>query len=138
MIKVLDNLTAEQIAAGEVIENPASVVKELVENSLDAGASFIRITVEEGGKRALTVTDDGSGILARDLPLAFKRFATSKLTSLDDLQRITSLGFRGEALPSIASVAHVTLTTRPRGAISGARIKLAGGQVISHEEIGAA
>ncbi len=137
-IKVLDSLTAEQIAAGEVIENPASVVKELVENSLDAGASVIRITVQEGGKKMLTVTDDGSGILSEDLPLAFKRFATSKLVLLEDLQHITSLGFRGEALPSIATVARVNLTTRPRGAISGARIKLAGGRVLSREETGAA
>ncbi|MEW5785483.1 MAG: DNA mismatch repair endonuclease MutL, partial [Bacillota bacterium] len=135
-IKILDQLTAEQIAAGEVIENPASVIKELVENSLDAGSSRIEVRFSDGGKRALAVIDNGCGIAPAELPLAFQRFATSKLTALEDLDRITSLGFRGEALPSIAAVARVTPTSRQKNALAGGRIILAGGRVISSEAIG--
>jgi DNA mismatch repair protein MutL len=137
-INVLDNLTAEQIAAGEVIGDPASVVKELVENSLDAGAKLIQVLVRAGGKNNLTVIDDGCGIPSAELPLAFRRFATSKLSSISDLKHITSLGFRGEALASIAAVSQVTLTSRTPGAEFGSRISLAGGQVLSQEEVGAA
>jgi DNA mismatch repair protein MutL len=136
-IKILDQLTAEQIAAGEVIENPASVVKELVENSLDAGASKIDIEIEDGGKSYIAVTDNGRGIAAAELSLAFKRFATSKLALIGDLDNLSSLGFRGEALPSIAAVARVNLTTRADSALSGAIISLAGGEITEQAEIGA-
>lgn len=135
-IQILDKLTAEQIAAGEVIENPASVVKELVENSLDAGAGKIEVVIEGGGKKRLAVTDDGTGINPGEVPLAFKRFATSKLATLDDLQHLVSLGFRGEALPSIAAVARVNLTTRRNNDLEGVSIALAGGEILSHTEAG--
>ncbi len=136
-IKVLDKNTAEQIAAGEVIENPASVVKELIENALDAGATRINIDIENGGKSLICVTDNGHGIDKEDLPLAFKRFATSKITALNDLENLASLGFRGEALPSVGAVARVHLTSRTESALSGSRITVEGGEIIDHDDIGA-
>ncbi|PNX50766.1 MAG: DNA mismatch repair protein MutL, partial [Thermoplasmata archaeon M9B2D] len=114
-IKILPELLINKIAAGEVIERPASVVKELVENALDAGSTDVRIEVLRGGKRMIRVSDDGSGMDREDALLCFERHATSKVRHEQDLSRITSMGFRGEALSSIAAVAKVRLSTVPKG-----------------------
>ena len=135
-IRILPDNVANKIAAGEVVERPASVVKELLENALDAGAARIRIQVEAGGKRRIQVLDDGAGMVRDDAMLAFERHATSKLRSADDLLSIDTLGFRGEALPSIAAVSRLTLETRSPEERSGTRIEIAGGKLLRVEEAG--
>ncbi|MCC6191018.1 MAG: DNA mismatch repair endonuclease MutL [Anaerolineales bacterium] len=136
-IRVLAEAVASQIAAGEVVERPASVVKELVENALDAGARSVTITVEGGGRALVRVADDGQGIPAAEVELAFARHATSKLTSAEDLTHVQTLGFRGEALASIASVSRLGLLTRAAPEDLGTQLRLEGGSVVQRGPIGA-
>jgi DNA mismatch repair protein MutL len=133
-IRILPDQVANKIAAGEVVERPASVVKELLENSLDAGAQEVRIEVESGGRRLIRIADDGCGMLRDDALLAFERHATSKLRDVKDLLSIATLGFRGEALPSIASVSRLLLETRSQEETTGTRIEIAGGKMLRCEE----
>src|SRR6202049_4683396 len=134
-IRILPEAIANRIAAGEVGERPASVVKELLENALDAGARSVRIEVESGGKRMIRVVDDGCGMSHADALLAFERHATSKLRTSDDLLSIATLGFRGEALPSIASVSRLLLETRSDDETTGTRVEIAGGKMLHCDEV---
>jgi len=135
-IRILSDLVANQIAAGEVVERPASVVKELLENSLDAQATRIRIDIEAGGRKLIRIADNGHGMVRDDALLAFERHATSKLRTSDDLLSIATLGFRGEALPSIASVSRLTLETRVAEEPSGTLVEMAGGNILRVEDAG--
>jgi DNA mismatch repair protein MutL len=135
-IRILPEVVANKIAAGEVVERPASVVKELLENAIDAGAKSIRIEVEVGGKRLIRVTDDGHGMTHDDALLAFERHATSKLKTADDLLAISTLGFRGEALPTIAAVSRLTLETRDEAEAEGTRLEFANGKLIGVKPAG--
>jgi DNA mismatch repair protein MutL len=135
-IIILDENTANKIAAGEVIEKPASVIKELVENSIDAGATAISVEIRNGGISFIRVTDNGSGIAEDDVEIAFERHATSKIRRADDLETISSMGFRGEALASIAAVSHVQLSTRVKDAVQGTAVEIRGGRLMSIEPAG--
>jgi DNA mismatch repair protein MutL len=136
-IRILTDQVANQIAAGEVVDRPASVVKELLENSLDAGATRIRIEVEAGGRKLIRIADNGHGMGRDDAMLAFERHATSKIRSSDDLLSISTLGFRGEALPSIASISRLDLTTRIAEDATGTAIEIAGGKLLRVDDVGA-
>ena len=136
-IVLLDDLTINQIAAGEVIERPANVVKELVENSIDAGATSINVEIENGGISLIRITDNGKGIAADDVEIAFERHATSKIRSAKDLIKVSTMGFRGEALASIAAIAKVELVTKTKDAEMGTRIIVEGGDIVLKEECGA-
>lgn len=136
-IVLLDDLTINQIAAGEVIERPANVVKELVENSIDAGATSINVEIENGGISLIRITDNGKGIAADDVEIAFERHATSKIRSAKDLIKVSTMGFRGEALASIAAIAKVELVTKTKDVEMGTRIIVEGGDIVLKEECGA-
>lgn len=136
-IQVLDQITIDKIAAGEVIERPSSIVKELVENAIDAGATSICVEIEEGGISSIRITDNGCGIEKEDIQKAFLRHSTSKIRQVEDLTHITSLGFRGEALSSIAAVTKVELTTKTKEELLGSRYVIEGGKEICLEEVGA-
>ena len=135
-ITVLPEEVASKIAAGEVIERPSSIVKELLENALDAGATDITIELRGGGKEMIRIADNGAGIDPGDVPLAFERHATSKILTVDDLSDVHSFGFRGEALPSIAAVSRVELATRRRGDVAGTRIVVENGRIRENEAVG--
>src|SRR5947208_2525210 len=134
-IHILSDHVANKIAAGEVVERPASVVKELLENSLDAGANEIRIDAEGAGRRLIRIQDDGCGMLRDDALLAFERHGTSKLRDVKDLLAIATLGFRGEALPSIASVSRLLLETRSAEEATGTAVEIAGGKLLRCDEV---
>ncbi len=134
MIKRLDSEVASRIAAGEVIERPSSVAKELIENSIDASARTITLHIEQGGKASFAIEDDGCGIPFEELPLALERYATSKISTLDDLESITTLGYRGEALSSVAAVSRMEIRSRTADSETGGIVRCEGGEIILHTE----
>lgn len=133
-IVLLDDLTINKIAAGEVIERPANVVKELVENSIDAGSSKIIIEIKKGGKAYISVTDNGKGIEKDDMLISLERHATSKITRVEDLEKTYTMGFRGEALASIASISELTMISKTKETLLGQKIKAEAGDIIEAEE----
>ena len=135
-IRVLPDKVATQIAAGEIIDRPASVVRELIDNSIDAGADRITVRIEGGGKKLIKVIDNGEGMSRDDLLLCVERHATSKVREASDLLQVTSLGFRGEAIPSMASVSRMTILTVPRDHLTGNKLRISGGKLLSIEEAG--
>lgn len=135
-IVLLDELTINKIAAGEVIERPASVIKEMVENSIDAGATNITIEIKNGGISYIRITDNGKGMEKDDLEIAFERHATSKIRSADDLNQVKSMGFRGEALASIAAISNVEMISKTNNSVIGNKIVVEAGKVLSFEEAG--
>ena len=136
-IVLLDELTINKIAAGEVIERPASVIKEMVENSIDAGATNITVEIKNGGISYIKVSDNGKGIAQDDLEIAFERHATSKIRSADDLNTVTSMGFRGEALASIAAIANVEMISKTQEQDIGYRVVVEAGDILEKEETAA-
>jgi DNA mismatch repair protein MutL len=134
VIKRLPTQLANQIAAGEVVQRPSSVVKELMENAIDAGATEISLSIKDGGRTLISIQDNGSGMNAEDALLCFERHATSKITAIDDLFKLTTMGFRGEALASIGAVAHVSLKTKREAGLTGVHIKMEGGNIALNEE----
>ena len=136
-IVLLDDLTINKIAAGEVIERPASVVKEMVENSIDAGATIINVEIKNGGISYIRITDNGKGIEKDDMEIAFERHATSKIRQASDLDVVKSMGFRGEALASIAAISHVEVVTKTESDFMGSKVIVEGGEVVEQEETGA-
>ena len=137
LIQALDQHTINQIAAGEVVDRPASIVKELMENAIDAGATAVTVEIREGGIRYIRITDNGCGIAKDQIPLAFKRHTTSKIRTAEDLLTVSSLGFRGEALSSIAAISQVELITKTKDALTGISYCIEGGEEKSMTEIGA-
>ena len=136
-IVLLDELTINKISAGEVIERPASVVKELVENSIDANATKVTVEVENGGISKIRIIDNGTGLKKDDLEFAFERHATSKIRVAEDLENVKSMGFRGEALASIAAIANVEMITKTQDDEIGSKIVVEGGKILEKEDVGA-
>ena len=135
-ILVLSEQVINKIAAGEVVDRPAAVVKELIENALDAGATQIDVEVTDGGRQVIAVADNGCGMGPDDALLSIERHATSKIRDVADIERIQTLGFRGEALAAIAAVSHFTLTTRPAAELAGTEVTMAGGKLVEVKETG--
>ena len=136
-ITLLDQATLDTIAAGEVVERPSSVVKELVENAIDAGSTAVTVEIKDGGISFIRITDNGCGIEREQVPLAFLRHSTSKIKNVEDLMCVKSLGFRGEALSSIAAISRVELITKTYDNLTGTRYIIEGSKEISNEEVGA-